>query len=235
VELCFLLEDEGAEVLSLPLLERRPPANEAPLRAAAEHIHRYAWVAFASPAAVEALAEALRSAGTAARAKEVKVAVVGPMTARAARDHGLTVALEAVPPTGQGLLDTLGPQLAPGAEVLLPAASEGRTELAEGLMDLGANVTRVAAYEMEETGPDAAAWAALGSQVDAVLFGSPRTVDAFLDAPGDAVPKVLGRARLVAIGPTTAQALRDRGCEVAGVAAEPTPAGLLEALVRALQ
>ena len=48
-ELCFLLEDEGAEVLSVPLLELRPPEDPRPLASAAEHIQRYKWVVFASP------------------------------------------------------------------------------------------------------------------------------------------------------------------------------------------
>ncbi|HZA52583.1 MAG TPA: uroporphyrinogen-III synthase, partial [Myxococcaceae bacterium] len=37
-ELCFLLEDEGAEVVSIPLLELLPPEDPRPLRAAAERI-----------------------------------------------------------------------------------------------------------------------------------------------------------------------------------------------------
>src|SRR4051794_6815347 len=63
-ELCFLLEDEGAEVIALPVLELKPPANPRPLQAAAEGAQRYRWVVFASPTAVEAWMEALREAGT---------------------------------------------------------------------------------------------------------------------------------------------------------------------------
>src|SRR5262245_12382120 len=80
--LCFLLEDEGAEIVVLPLLEILPPREERPLQAAAEHIHRYPWVALASPAAVTAIAEAARRAGTFARLSEAALAVVGPSTRR---------------------------------------------------------------------------------------------------------------------------------------------------------
>ena len=34
--LCFLLEEEGAEVVALPLLELEPPTDPRPLQAAAE-------------------------------------------------------------------------------------------------------------------------------------------------------------------------------------------------------
>ncbi|HMK73370.1 MAG TPA: uroporphyrinogen-III synthase, partial [Myxococcaceae bacterium] len=63
-ELCFLLEEEGAEVVSLPLLELEPPGDGRPLRAAVEGLGRFAWVAFASPSAVEAVVEAARTAGS---------------------------------------------------------------------------------------------------------------------------------------------------------------------------
>jgi hypothetical protein len=46
--LCFLLEDEGAEVLAFPLLELEPPSDPRPLQAAAELLRRFGWVAFAS-------------------------------------------------------------------------------------------------------------------------------------------------------------------------------------------
>src|SRR5262249_42353197 len=47
-QICFLLEDEGADVLAVPLLELEPPTDPRPLRAAAELLRRFGWVAFAS-------------------------------------------------------------------------------------------------------------------------------------------------------------------------------------------
>ncbi|HYH94998.1 uroporphyrinogen-III synthase, partial [Hyalangium sp.] len=145
-ELCFLLEDEGAEVLSLPLLELRPPEDPRPLIAAAESIQRYRWVVFASSAAVEALMEALREAGTADRMGQVRVAAVGPRTARVAESYGLKVAAEPAEATGLGLYEALRPELHPEDELLLPAAEEGRRELEVALREHGLRVTRVTAY-----------------------------------------------------------------------------------------
>ena len=93
-ELCFLLEDEGAQVLHVPLLELLPPEDPRPLKAAAESIQRYKWVVFASVSAVEALLEALREAGTTRMLSQSRLAVVGPRTARAVERHGWTVAAE---------------------------------------------------------------------------------------------------------------------------------------------
>ncbi len=232
-ELCFLLEDEGAEVLSVPLLELRPPEDPRPLAAAAEAIQRYRWVVFASPSAVEALMEALREAGTADRLRRVKVAAVGPRTARAAEAYGVEVAAEPAEGTGQGLFDVIKDSLQTGDEVLLPAAEEGRRELEEALREAGVLVTRVTAYRSTPSPlPPEALEMLATSPPHVALFASPRTAEVFLEAAGR---ERLGEARVVAIGPTTAAALERLGLPAATVAERPTPEGLVDAAVRAVR
>jgi uroporphyrinogen-III synthase len=231
-ELCFLLEDEGAEVFSLPLLELRPPEDPRPLVAAAESIQRYRWVVFASPSAVEALMDALREAGTANRMTHVRVAAVGPRTARTAESYGLKVTAEPAESTGLGLYEALRSELHPEDEVLLPAAEEGRRELELALREHGVRVTRVTAYRTTPAAlPPEAQEALRAAPPDVVLFASPRTVEVFLDVAGR---ERLGQARVVAIGPTTAGALARLGIEVAAVAERPTPEGLVDAAIRAI-
>jgi uroporphyrinogen-III synthase len=249
-ELCFLLEEEGAEVVELPMLDFEPPKDGRGLRAAAETLSRFAWVAFASAAAVEALAEAARVAGSSAALSRLKVATVGAGTARAARAAGLEVTLAAVGGTGASLGRELAPLLLPGDEVLLPAAEEGRPELALALAEAtsapagaaaspfgaagpgGPTLTRVAAYRSAPRAVADAVWADLRARPPAaVLFASPRTVEAFLDAGGR---PVLALARTVAIGPTTATALESLGFPASRVAERPEATGLVEAAVRAI-
>jgi len=232
-ELCFLLEDEGAHVLHVPLLELVPPEDARPLLAAVESIQRYAWVVFASPSAVEALMDALREAGTTEMLSSVRLAVVGPRTARAVESHGLKVAAEAPAGTAESLAEVLRPALRPGDEVLLPAAEEGRRELEEALREQGALVTRVTAYRSRSTPlPDEARELLEAAPPDVALFASPRTAESFLEEAGR---ERLGTARLVAIGPTTAAALTHLGLEVAAVADRPTPEALVEATIRAIR
>ncbi|MBZ4416954.1 uroporphyrinogen-III synthase [Myxococcus sp. RHSTA-1-4] len=232
-ELCFLLEDEGAEVLSVPLLELRPPEDPRPLASAAEHIQRYRWVVFASPSGVEALMEALREADTVDRLSRVKVAAVGPRTARTAQGFGLDVAAEPVEGTGAALFELIKDSLQPGDEVLLPAAEEGRRELEDGLRELGVQVTRVTAYRSTPAPLPEDALAQLeASPPDVALFASPRTAEAFLEAVGR---ERLGAAKVVAIGPTTAAALERLGIPAAAVAERPTPESFVDAAVRAVR
>lgn len=231
-ELCFLLEDEGAEVLHVPLLELQPPENPRPLKAAAEAIQRYRWVVFASPSAVEALMDAVLAAGTAHLMAQVRVAAVGPRTARAAEACGLRVAVE--PPEGHAhaLFDAMREHLQAEDEVLLPAAEEGRRELEDSLRAVGVRVTRVTAYRSTPAPLPPEALANLdATPPDVVLFASPRTAEAFLEAAGR---ERLAGARVVAIGPTTAAALARMDVEVAAVAERPTPEGLVDAAIRAI-
>src|SRR5262245_2741829 len=91
LELCFLLEDEGAKVTALPLLDLVPPDNPRPLQAAAERLSTFDWVVFASPSAVAALVDAARQAGAFDELRRLKLAAVGPRTAHALQAHGLSV------------------------------------------------------------------------------------------------------------------------------------------------
>jgi uroporphyrinogen-III synthase len=241
-ELCFLLEEEGAEAVALPMLELEPPTDARGLRAAAETVGRFSWVAFASPAGVEALTEAARTAGTTATLKRLKVAVVGAGTARAAGAAGLEVTLECHG-TGATMGEALAAKLNPGEEVLLPSAEHGRPELEAALQEATAGhsrpgspapaVTRVAAYRSTPLHVADSVWEDLRARPPAaVLFASPRTAEAFLDAGGR---PVLEKARAVAIGPTTASALLALGFPAAGVAERPQAVDFVEAAVRAIR
>ena len=64
------------------------------------------------------------------------------------------------------------------------------------------------------------------------MLASPRSVEALLElAEGR---ELAAKARLIAIGPTTAGALESEQLPVAQIADTPTPEGLVEAVVRAL-
>ena len=172
-------------MLALPLLELEPPSDPRPLQAAAELLRRFGWVAFASERAVTALVEAARTAGTLDVLRTRKLAAVGPGTAAALAAHGLEATLVAAVSTGEGLAEALGPRLQAGETVLLPAAEEGRRALEEGLTAAGATVERVAAYRSSPAGATPGGWAEVVAHPPrCVLFGSPRTVDAFLSLPG---------------------------------------------------
>ena len=119
--------------------------------------------------------------------------------------------------------------------VLLPASALADPALAEGLRRAGWEVEQVAAYttvtaDAHDLPPNLEdRWATGG--VDAVVLTAPSTTRAVLELLG---PPPQGTG-LVAIGATTAAATRELGLTVAAVAPSPTPEGVLQATVDAIQ
>jgi uroporphyrinogen-III synthase len=102
-----------------------------------------------------------------------------------------------------------------GRRVLFPASSRALPTIAAGLTQLGAKVQQVQAYRTESSAGlnlDACrSWIARGG-IGAVTFASPSAVDELEHALGkDDFDRLLSSAAAVAIGPTTARALTDRG------------------------
>lgn len=233
-ELCFMLEDEGAEIVPLPLLEFLPPSDDRPLRAAAERISRYSWIVFSSSNGASALAEAVRSAGTVRELRRARCAAIGSATARTARELGLNVIVEAEVSTSTGLFHSLRAHLEEDDEILLPVAEEGRPELEQQLRENGFSVTRVAAYQTATLEPHPGEWEwILVSPPDYIVFASPRTAEAFLSLRDS--KKVLDCSSLIAIGPTTAEAMRKLSLTPTAVAASPTAASIVEAVALAAE
>jgi uroporphyrinogen-III synthase len=234
-ELCFLLEDEGARVFCLPLLELAPPADVRPLRAAAERMERYQWVVFSSRSAVSALVEAAREAGTLGRLEKIKIAAIGPGTARVVSSYGFQVSIQAAEATGQGLFESLQAALLPADEILLPVAEKGRGELEEALASRGIRTTRVVAYRsVAPSLGDAQKGELKAFEPQIVMVASPRTAESFHENLGDLGPELVGGLKVVAIGPTTAAAVQALGLSLAAVASRPTPHGLVDAAVEAM-
>jgi uroporphyrinogen-III synthase/uroporphyrinogen III methyltransferase/synthase len=129
----------------------------------------------------------------------------------------------------------LAPRVA-GRRVLLPRPAEGRPELLEGLRAAGADVAAVEAYRTVPAPAEAirplVAWLEAG-EIDAVAFASPSAVRAVVAGLGDAAT-LLRRVRLAAIGPTTADALRAEGLEVAAQPARYTGVDLADAVAQAV-
>ncbi|HEX7120564.1 MAG TPA: uroporphyrinogen-III synthase [Longimicrobiales bacterium] len=237
-ELVAALERRGAEAIVFPAIRIVPPPDGEPLRRAARNVAEYDWIVFTSVNGVRSFWDALETAGCGARDLEgIRFACVGPATRAALEERGITA--DVVPPkhVGAAIVDVLvaaggvAESNAPlsGVRILLPLAAAAADVLETGLRARGARVDRVEAYRSV---PDLEGAAQLrrrlaAGQVDVVTFTSPSTVDAFVDAVG----AELGRVVVAVIGPVTAEAARRRGLSVGVEASEHTAAGLVEALV----
>jgi uroporphyrinogen III methyltransferase / synthase len=228
------LTARGATPVVLPLVAFAEPEDFAPLDAAIADIERFDWMILTSAQAVRSLVKRcgdLKREIIRAESK-LKIGCVGPVTAEAARQAGLPVAHVSQTHTGAGLAEELGSKLA-GAKVLLPRSDHGNPDLPAALQRYGAEVSEVIAYRMLR--PDAIDKQKL-SQIadgaaDAVLFFSPSAVQHFAElCGGEQLRALQDRLAITAVGPVTANALRQAGVSRAVVAADTTAAAVMEAL-----
>ena len=231
------LERAGARVLRAAVT-RTVPGEAAALEATARRIAagEAAWLVLTSARTVEALAPYLHVPVPSA----LRVAVVGPATARAWTELTGTAPDLVARGSAAALLEEpelAGPLPDPNAarRVLLPASALADPALAEGLRRAVWEVEQVAAYttvtaDAHDLPPSLEdRWATGG--VDAVVLTAPSTTRAVLELLG---PPPQGTG-LVAIGATTAAAARELGLTVAAVAPSPTPEGVLQATIDAIQ
>jgi uroporphyrinogen-III synthase len=110
--------------------------------------------------------------------------------------------------------------------VLVVRPEVARPTLTDALRVCGARVETVVFYRnVPASGLEAVAREVCAGRFDVVVFTSPSTLDRLLDAGSAATLQLkaaLGRARLVAIGPVTAEAIEQAGLVPAAVAPEPT-------------
>ena len=229
------LEALGARVTLLSAIRIAPVEDYAPLDAAIARLNSYDWLVFTSVNGVRAFAERLAATGHSwADRGLTRVAAIGPATAHALGDAGVSVDLTPDEYVAEGILEGLG--MVAGQRLLLARADIARRSLADGLRLRGAEVEEVAAYRTvaEPVAPDLLRHVLLEDRVDAITFTSSSTVRGLLDglnAMGRDPRVTLDGVALAAIGPITAATLREHGLTPAFVAEEYTIPGLTSALV----
>lgn len=187
------------------------PADTARLDEALSRAGSFDWIVFTSRHGVAAVTARLPTPPA-----RVRTGAVGRATASVLKQHGWPVDLLPGEPSAAGLVAAFAAAgSAAGARILYPASSRALPTLASGLTQLGAEVTTVEAYRIVSgTALDVEhcrSWIARQG-VGAVTFASPSAVIELESALGkEDFTRLLAAAPAVAIGPTTARALKERG------------------------
>lgn len=206
------LSAHGLTVTQHPLIETVVLPDEQ-VRADAEALLEADWLLFTSRTAVRAWG----SLGLPLDGATPKLGAVGRRTADDLRGLGGRVALEARPPNAAGLLETFLSHVSPPATVGLPCGEQALRTLETGLTRAGFAVSKAVLYRtLTRPLPEADA--------DVVVLASPSAVAA--------LPGTLTGVRLVALGPSTARAVRDRGLH-AVESRTPELASITEAVLQA--
>lgn len=232
------LRERGAEPIEFPTIKIEPLADTSAIDDALLHLSRYAWIVFTSDKAVSAVYKRMDEFRLDGRAfAGVMVASIGETTAQAV--HGLLGVRADFVPSGS-VAETFAAEFPDddltGKRILLPRAEKAREVLPEEFAKRGATVDAIPVYEnVPDVGDVASIRAQLqAGEIDAVTFASSSSVRNFVQAltEGEAVSltELLGKAKLAAIGPVTAETLLEFGLTPHIVATEHTIPGLVDAL-----
>lgn len=238
-ELVAKLEEYGADCLEYSTIHIEPVSDYSPLHQAIANIKQYQWILFTSLNAVTYFFKQLYQSGLDTRALAgPKVAVVGRATAEELLKYGLRADLVPQRFTGEGLAQALlDNQVGAGSTILLPRALRASEVLPETLTDAGAEVDVVPVYQnvppqgrKEELREEL-----IRGDIDLLTFTSSSTVTNFLTMVDpeneEELQQLLKGVTIAAIGPITAEAIREHGLQVDIQPERFTIADMVQAIV----
>ena len=231
-----LLQEQGAIPLEVPTIEIKPLDSYDELNSVLQRLEEYDWVIFTSVNGVEGVFRCLQSLKQDSRAfHQVKVAAIGPATAKALEERGIVADFTPVQYLSEAIVEGFKGQDVKGARILLPRADIGQETLALGLAALGARVDQVHAY-MTVFPQDSyqRVAEAFSNGVDIATFTSSSTVRNLISLL-DGKAGLLQDTLIACIGPVTADTARELGLKVDIVAKEHTIPGLVCSLVENFQ
>jgi uroporphyrinogen-III synthase len=161
------------------------------------------------------------------------MAAIGPSTAAALEEAGWPVHRIPEEKTGEGLVEAF--RVAgdgKDTKVFFPASAIARDVIPAGLTKLGAEVDRMTAYRVVTLPLDGERCRASvdAGEVQVVTFASPSALQAFRAGVGEDLFRRLTREiPAAAMGPTSADALRNADWQRVAVAGTPTLEGLADA------
>jgi uroporphyrinogen III methyltransferase/synthase len=228
------LRELGADVVEMPATQIAR-LDLQPLRDAIHRLPTFTWLIFSSQNAVSIFWDQLLGEARDARALAgLKIAAVGPATAGALLERGITVDVVPERFVAEGLLDVLRARDDVAQSKVLYVTAEGaRDVLPRGLRELNAEVTVIEAYRSipDGEGADRLARQLERDDIDLVTFTSGSAVRGFVDAVGTDLAQKVAAASM---GEQTSAALREAGIEVKAEAEESTLDGLVAAVLSAV-
>lgn len=220
------LAHAGAVPVVFPCLSTRPINDAGTVERLRAAVAVADWIGVTSQRGVQSAAAVLG----ARLPTRVRVAAVGPATARAAAEFWGRTDVVATRHTLEGLIaDLLGmmdsADASPGTHLVLAGARTGRREGVQALLERGWRVTTVAVYETVPAAPTDRRVDLGEEHLDDILLASPSAVTGLRN-----LARFPHNVRIFTIGPTTTAAARAAGLVVTAEARRPGLDGLLEAM-----
>lgn len=229
-ELSEQLRALGADVIELSTIRFEPPTNLREFAELVQDAHSYDWIVFTSPNGVEAFFDMFYKLYDDAREiGGVRIAAIGPATARRVSDFHLHVDLQPEEFVAEALIRALQQHGSmENMRILVARAEKARDVLPSRLSELGAIVDEGFAYRtVPETHDRTDARRRLLEQgADLITFTSSSTVENFM-ALGLAWPAGM---QVASIGPITSKTAREHGLKIDIEARRHDIPGLVETI-----
>jgi uroporphyrinogen-III synthase len=225
-----IIKEKGGVPYYIPAIEIKGLSNFAPIKKFITELEtgKVDYVILMSTNGVKylfAAAETLKQTAQlqAGLAKAFMIAV-GPRTAEALKEYCVRVDMVPTKYSSEGLLECLQDKQISGKTIRIPRTSNATPTLTEKLREMGADVEEIYVYEsglpVDEKLKDQFYKDLTNGKIDAIVFGSglsSKNIFKMLSekAPMDEIRRIVNaKVATVAIGPTTAEALREMGVTV---------------------
>ncbi len=241
-----MIEELGGTVCPLPTIDIKKfqySEQDQAIRMLLQSVAEYDWLVFTSVNGVRYFMELLAQFSMeSTKLANVKLAAVGPQTAKELESYQLTAGLQPIACyQAEGLLDALKDKIGIGSKVLLARGNLARSILPDTLSSWGAEVKDLIVYETVAASGQASGERAeilqelAAGQLDMVTFTSSSTVTGLLELMSnngliDPI-RILSTIPLASIGPLTSATLQEKGLVPAIEAKQSTLAHLLQAIV----
>lgn len=189
------------------------------------------WIVFTSANGVRGFRASMYASGENFQFHNAKICAVGPSTQRELEACGVSVDLVPETYTAEAAFEAMkNTDVLNGTRVLLPQGNIATQDLAESLIEAGANVERVVVYETVCPHHDTDSVRGLiDARPDLVTFTSASTARNFCLSIN---PGHLKNTEYACIGPRTSAAARECGLNVAIEPTQHDIAGLIDAIIK---
>ena len=225
------LRELGGDVYELPTIRIDPPTDLRAFAELVQDVHSYDWIVFTSPNGVNAFFEMFYKLYSDAREiGGVRIAAIGPATAKRVREFHLAVDLQPSEFVAEAIIKEFEKSVGTveNQRMLLARAEQARDLLPKELHRLGAIVDEAVAYrtvpETEDISGGIARFKAEGA--DMITFTSSSTAENFMALNLDLPPGL----KTASIGPITSKTMRELGLKVDVEAEQYDIPGLIEAI-----
>ncbi len=230
------LSELGAHTIAFPTIKIIEPGDWGPCDSSIGKINDFDWIVFSSVNAVRYFLSRCQLKGMDVRKTRALIAAVGAKTREELLQFDLEVKVTPGSYNAQSLLGAFAASEMRGKKILLPSSEIARDELEAGLDNMGAEVSRVTVYRNvvnRENDPESLIKKIEEGKIDCLVFFSPSSVHYLAEIIGESAMKSIrdSSQAVAAIGPTTAQALRQAGIMPDILPAKSTEEGLVSALI----